>query len=137
MQKYIYKYHKSWTLANPSAVPVWVPKRMVTFLWPSSCSGSGSLTIKGLGGSKAEDLDFGLLDLLHTNTTTHPIKTAIDVVKIITKSRFSMNNVATSAADSDDAFDGSIFRLIIADIRSSGETFNELLEDCMVEFIRC
>jgi hypothetical protein len=58
----------------------------------------------------------------------------MEVVKIITNSRFSRIKVAISAAeppDSDETFVGSTLPLIMACISSSGDTFIELLDDCM------
>ena len=117
------------TLAKPSAVPVCVPKKIVTFFFPSSTSTSGSLTINGLGSSTA--FGFWPLDRRHIKTTKQPINTATEVVKIVTSSRFSIINEATSAAtESDDMLEGSNFPpLMIAVIRSNGESFIELEEE--------
>lgn len=115
-------------MANPSAVPVCVPKKIVTFVLPSSTSGSGSLKINGLGSSRV--FGFELLDLRQIKMTTHPIRTAIEVVRIITISRFSKMMEATSFPESD-MLDGSTFPLMMADIRSNGETFTELEEGCI------
>lgn len=74
------------TLANPSAVPVWVPKKMVTFFFPSSTSSASFFTIKGLSGSiflpkvfPEEDEE----ENLHKKRNTHPTNTATDVTRII------------------------------------------------------
>jgi hypothetical protein len=59
----------------------------------------------------------------------------MEVVKIITNSRFSRIKVATSATeppDSDETFAGSTLPLIMACIRSSGDTLIELLDDSML-----
>ena len=61
--------------------------------------------------------------------TTQPMSTAMEVVKIIMNSLFSRRMVATSAAESEEALEGSILPLINADIRSSGETFIKPEED--------
>lgn len=58
----------------------------------------------------------------------HPISSAIDVVKIIKNSRFSANTAGSP--ESEDILDCSVFPLRIADIRSSGEIFTELV--CML-----
>lgn len=117
------------TFANPSAVPVCVPKKIVTFFLPSSTSTSGSFTINGLGGSTA--LGFEPLDLRQIKTTTHPIRTAIEVVKIIKISRLSRMREATSFKESEETLEGSTLPLMMADIRSNGEIFMELDEDCI------
>ncbi len=72
------------TLANPSAVPVWVPKRMVTFFLVSSAgsssSGVSSVTGLRLEWSEAflEPLDE---DRLHSSKLRQRNRTATDVPK--------------------------------------------------------
>ena len=83
------------------------------------------------------DLDFWPLDRRHIKTTTQPIRTAMEVVRIITNSRFSMITEVKSVPESEETLEGSILPLIIADINSNGDTLNELVEDaddddCMI-----
>ncbi|KAM1184572.1 hypothetical protein PS2_013673 [Malus domestica] len=61
---------------------------MVTFLLSlSASSGSGSSTIRNLGGWMTSGC-FWALDRRKTKTTTQPMRTAMEVVKIMTNSRF-------------------------------------------------
>lgn len=123
------------TLAKPSAVPVCVPKKIVTFFVPSSTSSSGSLTSVGLGTSSG--FGFFEVDRRHMRTTKQPTRTAKEVVRMATSSRFSRMREATSAAveetpeKSADALDGSptFAPLMIAVIRSNGDSFIELDDD--------
>ncbi len=72
------------TLANPSAVPVWVPKRMVTFILVSSSGSSSSWvsSVTGLGLEWSE----GFLepldeDCLHSSKLRQRNRTATDAPK--------------------------------------------------------
>ena len=60
----------------------------------------------------------------------------MEVVRIMMNSRFSKITEETSAPESDETLEGSIFPLIMADISSNGETLIEFVEeddeDCMI-----
>lgn len=72
----------------------------------------------------------GADDRRQINTTTQPIRTAMEVVKIMTNSRFSsMTEVTWAPEKSAEALEGSILPLMIAAIRSNGEIFMELDEE--------
>lgn len=124
---------RHFTFAKPSAVPVWVPKKMVIFFFPSSIS-SGSTTDLGttnFGGSRTFLAD--VEERRHIKTTAHPIKTATEVVNIIIKSLFSINKAANEAGEvelpeSDDEFSlSNIFPpLKMAAIKSKGESFSDV-----------
>ena len=76
--------HKHITLANPSAVPFWVPKKMETLVFPESTSASSSSTFNDENLGATIGVTYLLLwsdDLFHTKTKI-PIITANDVVAI-------------------------------------------------------
>ena len=101
-----------------------MPKKIVTFFFPSSPSGS-VFTING--GGFGEGTALSALDLRRRKKKTHPIKTAIDVERTMTKSRFSAR---IAAPESGSMAAGSNLLLTIADVRSNGEIF--MVVDCIV-----
>ncbi|KAH0941042.1 hypothetical protein HID58_000679 [Brassica napus] len=88
------------TLANPSAVPVCVPKKIVTFFLPSSTSSSRGLITNGLSvvSTRLELFPEEPPDLLQTSMTMQPMRTAMEVVTIMARWRFSVRIELNSAA---------------------------------------
>lgn len=76
-----------------------------------------------LGGSRG--LGLGAADLRHTKTTTQPMRTAMEVVRIMTNWRFSRKTVAAEELV-EEMLEGSSVPLIMADMRSRGEILREL-----------
>lgn len=121
------------TLAKPSAVPVWVPKKMVTFFFPSSTSSGSTLGLgtTSLGGSESL---FLAPDRRQRRRTTQPMSTAIEVVNNINKSLFSKSIANTSWGGAcEELFELSILtRLKISVINSNAESFSG--EESMSDF---